>query len=898
MSSTSESINQLSPLQRAAFALKEMRSKLDAIEKSQSEPIAIVGMSCRFPGGKDLESFWQVLRDSVDATTEVPSSRWDTDAYYDPNPETPGKMYVRRGGFLDCVEEFDAEFFGISPREAMSLDPQQRLLLEVCWEALENAAQAPEKLNGSLTGVFVGMCNNDYAQLEAFCAPSNIDVYTATGSINFGVGAGRLAYILGLHGPTLTVDTSCSSSLVSVHLACQSLRSGECHLALAGGVNLMLSPIATIAMSKVKALAADGRCKTFDAAADGYGRGEGCGMIVLKRLSDAVADGDRILALIPGTAINHDGRSSGLTVPNSLSQQKVIRAALKNAKIEPTEISYVEVHGTGTALGDPIEIQTLKAVFGKEHTEAQPLMIGSVKTNIGHLEPAAGIAGLIKVVLAMQHKEIPTHLHFKRLNPHISLEGTCLKIPTEQTPWPVAAGQRRLAGVSAFSMSGTNAHMIVEEAPARKLERPLIERPIHLLAISAKSEAALQELTTRITNYLSANPAESLADICFTANTGRSHFDYRLAIVADSLSSLCQHLEASSVNQSSVKSNHPHNRKIAFLFTGQGSQYTNMARELYETQPTFRACIDRCEQILRPYLETSLLEVLYPKSDANAKLDRTAYTQAALFAVEYALAQLWQSWGIQPTIVMGHSVGEYVAACIAGVFSLEDGLKLIAERGRLMQALPGDGEMAVVFATQEQVKAAVEPGQQIAIAAVNTPGNVVISGESADVRALVSKLEASGVETRKLKVSHAFHSSLMEPMLDDFERIAAEVTYSHPKIGLVSNVTGQIAEGETVAGADYWCRHIRQPVRFSASIQTLHEQGCELFVEIGPNTTLIGMGKQCLPQGVGIWLPSLKKGQQDWQVLLQSLAMLYAQGQEVDWVRFDRDYRRYRSTLR
>ena len=329
MSSTSESINQLSPLQRAAFALKEMRSKLDAIEKSQSEPIAIVGMSCRFPGGKDLESFWQVLRDSVDATTEVPSSRWDTDAYYDPNPETPGKMYVRRGGFLDCVEEFDAEFFGISPREAMSLDPQQRLLLEVCWEALENAAQAPEKLNGSLTGVFVGMCNNDYAQLEAFCAPSNIDVYTATGSINFGVGAGRLAYILGLHGPTLTVDTSCSSSLVSVHLACQSLRSGECHLALAGGVNLMLSPIATIAMSKVKALAADGRCKTFDAAADGYGRGEGCGMIVLKRLSDAVADGDRILALIPGTAINHDGRSSGLTVPNSLSQQKVIRAALK-----------------------------------------------------------------------------------------------------------------------------------------------------------------------------------------------------------------------------------------------------------------------------------------------------------------------------------------------------------------------------------------------------------------------------------------------------------------------------------------------------------------------------------------------------------------------------------------
>ncbi|MDZ8227267.1 beta-ketoacyl synthase N-terminal-like domain-containing protein [Nostoc sp. ChiVER01] len=897
MSSTSESINQLSPLQRAALALKEMRSKLDAIEKSQSEPIAIVGMGCRFPGAKDIESFWQVLRDGVDATTEVPASRWDTDAFYDPNPETPGKMYVRRGGFLDGVEEFDAEFFGISPREAISLDPQQRLLLEVGWEALENAAQAPEKLNGSLTGVFVGMCNNDYVQLEAFSAPSNIDVYTATGSINFGVGAGRLAYILGLHGPTLTVDTSCSSSLVTVHLACQSLRSGECNLALAGGVNLMLSPITTIAMSKVKALAADGRCKTFDAAADGYGRGEGCGMIVLKRLSDAVADGDRILALIPGTAINHDGCSSGLTVPNSLSQQKVIRAALKNAKIEPTEISYVEVHGTGTALGDPIEIQTLKAVFAKERTAAQPLMIGSAKTNIGHLEPAAGIAGLIKVVLAMQHQKIPAHLHFKQLNPHISLTGTCLKIPTEQTPWSVAAGQRRLAGVSAFGMSGTNAHVIVEEAPVRELERSLVKRPIHLLALSAKSETGLKELTTRITNYLTANPTESLADICFTANTGRSHFEHRLAIVADSLSSLHQQLEASGVDEYSVKSEHPHNRKIAFLFTGQGSQYINMARELYQTQPTFRACIDQCEQILRPYLETSLLDVLYPSETANAKLDQTAYTQPALFAVEYALAQLWQSWGIRPTIVMGHSVGEYVAACIAGVFSLEDGLKLIAERGRLMQALPSGGEMVAVFGSEAQVLAAVESGQQIAIAAVNTPGNVVISGESADIRSLVSKLEASGVETRQLKVSHAFHSSLMEPMLDDFERIAAEVTYSHPKISLVSNVTGQLAEGEIVASADYWCCHIRQTVRFAANMQTLHEQDCEIFVEIGPNTTLIGMGKQCLPQGVGIWLPSLRKGQQDWQVLLQSLCTLYAQGQEVDWVGFDCDYRRYRLSL-
>src|SRR5579883_1732097 len=507
MNTSSQGIEQLSPLQRAALAIKEMQAKLDRIERKKNEPIAIIGLGCRFPGGaNDPDSFWQLLRNGVDATQEVPSSRWNIDTYYDPNPETPGKMYVRQGGFLDiAVDKFDAQFFNISPREAISMDPQQRLLLEVSWEALENAGQSPDKLAGSRTGVFIGICNNDYSQLLQPLGSRTIDLYTATGNV-FSVAAGRLSYILGLNGPTLAVDTSCSSSLVSVHLACQSLRLQECRMALAGGVNLMLSPHGTIAMSKMRALAVDGRCKTFDAAADGYGRGEGCGIVLLKRLSDAIADHDNILALIRGGAVNHDGHSSGLTVPNGLAQRAVIREGLENAKVEPEQISYIEAHGTGTSLGDPIEVRTLGAVLGKKHSEKQPLMVGSVKTNFGHLEPAAGIASLIKVVLALKHREIPPHLHLKQVNPHISLEENGLTIPTELTPWSVAEGQKRLAGVSAFGMSGTNAHLVLEEAPISEVVQSTeFQRPLHLLTLSTKSETALKELAHRFENYIAAD---------------------------------------------------------------------------------------------------------------------------------------------------------------------------------------------------------------------------------------------------------------------------------------------------------------------------------------------------------------------------------------------------------
>ncbi|AFY58524.1 beta-ketoacyl synthase family protein,acyltransferase family protein,phosphopantetheine-containing protein [Rivularia sp. PCC 7116] len=682
MSNTAPNVEELSPLQRSVLVIKEMKEKLEQIENKQTEPIAIVGMGCRFPGGANSpESFWKLLRDGVDVIGEIPRQRWDINAYYDPNPETANKMYCKYGGFLDEIDKFDAEFFGLTPREATSLDPQQRLLLEVSWETLENAGIAPDKLNESKTGVFVGISLNEYAQQAALGA-TDIDVYTATGNA-LSVAAGRLSYFLGLQGPALAVDTACSSSLVAVHLACQSLRTGECRQALAGGVYLMVSPQTTIAMSKLRALSVDGRCKTFDAKADGYGRGEGCGIVALKRMSDAIADGDNILALIRGSAVNQDGRSSGLTVPNAQAQQAVIREALVNAKVEPTQISYVEAHGTGTSLGDPIEVKSLGKVLGKNRSSEQPLMIGSVKTNIGHLEAAAGIASLIKVVLAMQHKEIPPHLHLNELNPHISLQDMVATIPTKPTAW-VVDGQQRLASISSFGFSGTNAHMILQETPV-PIEKKLHEPSFHLLTLSANNKNSLEKILQKYSQFLDEYPRASLADICFTANSGRKHFNYRLALVADSVESLYQKLQTADIKESKLNLN----TKILLVFTDDGFQNLNIGRQVLN-QPIFRQALDRCNEILEPYLEKSLLEIL---DDDKYLVIHHNIKPLILFSLEYAFAQLWLSWGIEPVAVMGEGVGEYVAACIAGVFSLENGLKLIIQREQLTQDKNGNDKI-------------------------------------------------------------------------------------------------------------------------------------------------------------------------------------------------------------
>lgn len=902
---TTKSIDYQALLKNAYAALEDMQKRLRAVERARHEAIAIIGMGCRYPGEADNpDAFWRLLRAGTDAITEVPPGRWDVGAYYDPDPDAPGKYYTRWGGFLKEVEGFDAGFFRISPREAIQLDPQQRLLLEVTWEALEDAGCASPELAGSLTGVFVGMNSHDYFALQVQSQdPGKLDAYFSTG-VTHSVAAGRLSYFLDLHGPNTSVDTACSSSLVATHLACQSLRNNECDLALAGGVNLILAPDGMITTSRARMMAFDGRCKTFDASADGYVRSEGCGIVVLKRLPDALRDGDRILAVIEGTAMNHDGRSNGLTAPNVQAQEAVIRHALADAGISPKDVTLIEAHGTGTSLGDPIEMRALNTVYGAEHSSEDPFYVGSVKTNLGHLEGAAGIAGLMKLVLALQNKEIPPHLHFKTPNPLIPWDDIPVKIPVEPIPWEVPAGKRRIAAVSSFGFSGTNVHVILSEAPQVETKPAGEDRPAHVLALSAKSQGALQDLARRYREYLAGESEGSFADVSFTANTGRHHFEERLALVASTADEaerkLAEWLEGQApagVFQGSLQGDDA--PEVAFLFTGQGAQYTGMGRQLYETEPVFRQAMNECDEILRRWLERPLLSVLYPQNgEDGALIDQTAYTQPALFAIEYALAQLWASWGIEPGVVMGHSVGEYTAACVAGVFTLEDGLKLIAARGRLMQSLPAGGAMAAVFASEDVVAKAIEPyRQQVSIGAINGPANTVISGAGAAVQAIVEELAARGIKSKPLTVSHAFHSPLMDPILDEFAGVAASVSYQPPQTILVSNLTGKPVEGDEARSAAYWREHVRRPVRFSDSIQALHEMGYRVFLEIGPQPTLLGMGRRCLPEAEALWLPSLRSGREDWSQLLESLASLYTAGGKVDWKGFDRQYPRRKLSL-
>jgi acyl transferase domain-containing protein len=899
-----------SPLRRALKAVKEMSARLEKFERSAKEPIAIIGMGCRFPGNVNTpEEFWQLLRDGRDAVAEIPSERWDVDAYYADDPDAVGKMYTRCGGMLKEVDKFEPQFFGISPREAVGMDPQQRLLLEVSWEALERAGQNPQQLAGSQTGVFIGISSVDYATLlTQFRDPSLIDAYTGTG-VSLSVAAGRISYVLGLQGPSVSMDTACSSSLVAVHMACQNLRTGKCGMALAGGANLILSPETNVYLSRVRALSPDGRCKTFDATADGYGRGDGCAMIVLKRLSDALANDDPIVALIRGSAVNHDGRTSGLTVPSSRAQQAVIREALADGNVEPLQVSYVEAHGTGTPLGDPIELESLSAVLCDGRDRKRPLLVGSVKTNVGHLEAAAGVAALIKVALALQYKEIPPHLHFKQPNPRFAWDENPIAVPTTSTPWLMEDGSR-IAGVSSFGFSGTNAHVVMEEASQheyknnefKNLEFPA-DRAVHLLKLSARDEEALREMALRLEGHLGKLTTAPIADICHTANVSRSDFSHRIALVCKSSEQLQESLSAvatgrafSSVHRGIVKSTE--RPKVAFLFSGQDSQYVGIGRQLYVAQPTFQKALDRCSEMLQPYLPQPLLSVLYPETGTSSPTDETAYAQPALFGLEYALATLWRSWGIEPSAVMGHGVGEYVAACLAGVFSLEDGLKLTAERGRLMKTLPPGGTMAVIFTDAKKVAERIEAfTDTVSIAAINGLESTVISGAKNHLQSILQGLENDGISSALLNVSHAFNSPLMEPMLDDFEKVASEVKYSSPRISFICGTVGRPAAGVEVLNAAYWRRNVREPFRFYESIQTLRKQGYELFVQIGPRSEFSDMGRRCTAEDTSVWLPSLSNGEDDWQQMIESLGALYVRGVEVDWDGFDGDYTRRKVIL-
>ncbi len=930
METFSEDRNQASPVKRALAELRLLRARLREAEQVRNMPIAIIGMGCRFPGGaNDPASLWRLLCNGVDAIREVPPDRWDIDEFYDPNPDAPGKMSSRWGGFLDEVETFDADFFGISPREAVTMDPQQRLFLEVSWESLENAGQSPQKLLRTPTGVFVGIASNDYAQLQMqFGDPNLIDAYLATGTCH-SVASGRLSYLLGLQGPSISIDTACSSSLVAIHLACQSLRLGECRLALAGGVNVILAPELLINFSKSHMMAADGRCKTFDAAADGFVRGEGCGVVVLKRLNDAVAEGDHILAVIRGTAINQDGRSSGLTVPNGSSQQDVIRQALANAGVAPLDVGYVETHGTGTSLGDPVEVRALNAIYGAGRSQDHPLALGSIKTNLGHLETAAGVAGLLKAMLVLIHGEIPPHLHFKEPSPHIPWKEYSISVPTQCTPWPSSSG-RRIAAVSSFGFSGTNVHLVMEEAPnagpligggeesaERRSEegtdggggeimatlKPVIDRPIHLLTVSAKSEGVLKKLANRYEHYLAEHPEADIADVCYTANAGRSHFEHRLSMVAASAEQMRQNLAAMGTELEPAGSNRGHadltqRLEPVFLFTGQGGQYTNMGRGLYESEPTFRDIVNRCDEWLRPHLPKPLLSVLYPRRGEATPLDETQYTHVAMFAVQCGLAQVWRSWGLEPGLVMGHSVGEIVAATVAGQMSLEDGLMIMRERGRLMQSLPPTGMMASLLAGVERVAPFLEPYRdRVSIAAVNGPESTVISGERTAVQEILRTLEAQGIKIKPLKVSNSFHSPLVEPVLKEFEQAAARATFRSPQMALFSSMRLELVGSQNLLDARYWSHNLRHTVRFSEAIGAVYDQGYRVFLEIGPSPILVNMASQCVPPGQGIWLPSLREGRNDWDQMLESLGTLYVNGADIDWVAFDRPHRRKKVML-
>ncbi|NDJ22176.1 acyltransferase domain-containing protein [Nostoc sp. B(2019)] len=799
------------------------------------EPIAIIGIGCRFPGADNLESFWDLLRSGGDAITEVPSDRWDIDAFYDPNPGIPGKMSTRWGGFLNQVDQFDPGFFGILPRRAKLIDPQHRLVLEVAWEALEDAGVVPAKLAGSKTGVFIAISHNDYDKI--ICKDiSRVNAHHGPSTYHC-IAANRLSHVLDLRGPSMAVDTACSSSLVAVHLACQSLRTGESHLALVGGVSLILSPEETIAASHARVMAPDGRCKTFDASTNGYVRGEGCGVVILKRLADAVKDKDNILAVIKGSAVNQNGLGNGLTAFNGPAQQAVISEALENAEVAPAEISYVEVHGIGTPLGDPIEANALKTVLMRDRSLDQPCWIGSVKTNIGYLESASAMASLIKVVLSLKHQEIPAHLHLKNLNPRISLVGTPISIPTECQPWPVDTTPRR-AGISAFGFGGTNSHLILEEAPVFSTAVSDSKRPLHLLTLSAKSEKALRELATRYEIYLQSHTEAALEDVCFTANAGRSHFLYRLAVVTQSTTQLRKQLSAfvtgrETVGLASSQGQTPKSRKIAFLFSDQSSEYVNIGQQLYRTQLVFRRTLDRCDEILRPYLEKPLLEVLYPVSGKTSPINKNTYNQPALFALEYALAKLWQSWGIKPSSVMGYGVGEYVAACVAGVFSLEDGLKLITARTGLMQI----------------------PLAQIAVI------ESAVNGCNA-----IATLPTTANKTQYT-----------------FEQIVQAVTYSTPSIDLVSSLTGKLVTDE-IATPDYWLSHLQQSERFASGLETFSKHSSEIYSEIEE------FSQYYSSDDVELQLPGLCQEKSDWQQILESLRELYLLGASVDWSNFDRDY--------
>lgn len=903
MSDFIDQISGLSPKRLALLAL-ELKERLDAAESRAQEPIAVVGIGCRFPGASSVEEFTQLLDDGVDAISEVPRDRWDIDAYFDPNPDVPGTMNTRYGGFVSGIDQFDPAHFGISPREANGMDPQQRLFLEVAWEALEHAGIAPDSLAGTQTGVFLGMATIDYVSQVMQGGDGTLDLYSSSGG-SHAVASGRLSYILGLHGPAVSIDTACSSSLVAAHLASQSLRVGECETAIVGGVNVICAPETTLMLSRARMMAPDGRCKTFDSRADGFVRGEGCGVLVLKRLSVAQASGDRVLAVIRGSAINQDGRSSGLTAPNGPAQEAVIKAALANAGVSASDVGYVEAHGTGTSLGDPIELQALGATYGVGRDERTAVIASSVKTNFGHLEAAAGVAGMAKAILALYRERIPSHLHVITPTSHVNWKTLGVRLPAAGgESWRRGTTPRR-AAVSSFGFSGTNGHVILEEAPAAAFAGDIGSGDrVRLLPISARTPTAVRELGGRYAAHLLAHPASPLADVCEAASSGRAQLTGSRAVVLasrldgaiDALARLAEmtgepvseQLPNSTILAANAVASDA--AEVAFVFTGQGGAHPDMGRTLFDQSPVFRDALTRLDTPFCEATGVSLLGVLY--GDAVHEFSRPDVSSTALVAFQIALAELWRSWGVEPAAVAGHSLGEYAAAVTAGALGAHDALRMVAARGRAVSTLPaGLGAMAIIDASQasieEIVGQAVGAPASLEIAATNAPEQVVLSGPIADIDRAEAALTARGIRVRRLGgISHAYHSAQLDPLLPEYFTVCRSAAQHTAHVEWVSCLTGEVQPAGRAVDARYWIDQMRQPVQWRRVVDTLATRGARVLIEIGPTAVLSGLSRASLEAAgvtTALSLPSLRSGVDAWSTMLETLGRGWVRGMPVNW---------------
>lgn len=856
------------------------------------EPLAIVGIGCHFPGGADTpDAYWNLLCAGVDATRELPQDRWEIGKFYDPDPTKLGKMSTFRGGFLDRVDQFDAQFFGISPREAIWLDPQQRLLLRAVWEALEDAGQDADRLAGSDTGVFVGGFTLDYKLLQNYGVHSRYELqaHSATGMM-MTMLANRLSYAFDFRGPSLSVDTACSGSLVALHLATQAIWNGECAQAIVGGANVMLAPNMTIAESKGGFLSPDGRCKTFDASANGYARGEGAGVVLLKPLAQAQADRDPIYALVRGTAVTQDGRTNGITVPNGASQEAAMRAAYARAGVSPHEVQYVEAHGTGTPVGDPIEAAAIGRVLSANRQGGDPVFVGSVKTNIGHLEAAAGVAGLIKAALSLKHGRIPAHLHLKDPNPAIAFDELGLRVPTQLTEWPTRSGPR-YAGVNSFGFGGTNAHAVLQEPPAEVAGRTRGDDRRHVVVLSARSADALHDLAESMCGYLGETD-HSLADVAYSCSLRRTHHDHRLAVVAqdaqEASARLRAHLDEEKAAGVVAGRAQPGDRpRLAFVFSGMGPQWWGMGRHLFATEPVFRAAVEACSAELQRHTGWSLVTELLADED-RSRMPETEVAQPANFALQVGLAELWRSWGIEPDAIIGHSAGEVAAQYVAGVLSLEDATKVIYHRSSLQQRTSGTGRMLAVGLTPETLnKAVADAGPQVSVAAINSPSAVTLSGDAEVLEGMAAQLKTFGVFHRFLQVKVPYHSHYMDPLRADLEAGLADLRPSTAKLPLYSTVTGSRIDGRG-ADAHYWWQNVRATVLFSAAFSEMVDDGCTHFVELAPHPVLASSMRELLgeTEQESLVVPSLRRDEPEDEVLLRGLGSLHSHGHPAKWETF------------